>query len=143
MSIVELTVREYPLIVDLVRQTMGDELASECYDTLFHTDIERYMFGVFSEDKLIACSGWCLYGTEANISWTAVDTHYRRQGWGSELIKRVLEDSKNFPKVHVETYCRNEFLSAIRMYMMLGFTIYKFTPGSKQYPTIHLCKEVE
>lgn len=141
MEVIELAKREYHLIVDLVRRTMGDKLAEECYNAVFDEDIERYMYGVFDGNELIACSGYCFYGIKAYISWTVVNVSYRRYGWGQELLNKVLENLKNFSQIYVETYCRNDFLPAIKFYESLGFVIYRFKTGSKNWPVVYLCKE--
>ncbi|MDN4070311.1 GNAT family N-acetyltransferase [Paenibacillus vini] len=107
-----------------------ERIKNECMN--YRTNVEREMYGIFVENKLVGITGLIRGQQEIEVKHLAIHPVFRKQGLGRELLHFVLES--NDTKLIVETD-----KEAVNFYEKIGFTI---TSLGEKYPGVErfLCE---
>ncbi len=86
------------------------------------TDPKRLVFGVISNEKLLAfASGWWVID-ELHLTAIAVHPQHRRKGLGSLVISKILKEALSLGISYATLEVSNKNIAANKLYSNHGFT---------------------
>lgn len=129
--------RVYPLLpchyqsdcLPLIKKTMPTEIYEQAQKALGNPRYAtiRRLWGLFDRRNLLGMCGYVNWKGHYWISWTAVDPRRQRDGIGSQLLKKTLNQAKlaGATYIDVETYECPAFFPAVHFYWKHGFRIHR------------------
>ena len=122
------------ILSGLEKEIFGEDAWSE--DDFRETICCDYAFYLVAKDgdEVVGCAGLRNMCGDADITNVFVKQEYRRRGIAEEMLRKLMEGSKEIGARNYTLEVRSSNIPAIRLYEKLGFVSEGIRPGFYDHP---------